>query len=686
MDSGRVMFCPFCGKHMSRLTRFCFSCGRSLEFLNDMDQTDGPNAQGTSQQPDDAKQTVKPCPSYKHFLEYRSAKSKERQSFNYGPRGKHRAKERKQVQINIGLMVPNGTDGTDLKPLRGKTLPVFVDPEVEAPDVLKQAVQKMRTFNKDMPEGPYVLLYPDCSEVVHVPGSERPFKLSEYKKELGRPYCRITFFICLETHFKGAVDGTSDSDSEIVIASRSTAEFNRADTVVFEPQNQSTPKHKPEDERDAPGHSARIQPGQIVISDTEDMDSPETNPAKTSCYSKYTDLYAPCVEEEDEEVVAVSVENAQHTAVEETKITLPDIMANLSLPIDHKRVSRFNISRANVWDGAVRGFKRKTYSETCDMLVRFTDDAGVFEEGIDTGGPRREFLTLLMKHLKDRPIFDGPEGHRYLVYNANAVREDEYFLAGKMIAVSVVHGGPGPHFLSEDIVHYIAGQPSFKSTVNSITDEEIGKALREIENASSLDALQESIMRHSTMLQTAGCLRHVASVEEKKEIAADYLRWYIIDRNSSVIDRFKDGLSALKFVTALQQHPALLTPVLCHSEKRLSGFELEKLFKPDLSPSGSNRRRKESQTLAYWADYLLDCEGGEAAVSVEDVFMFATGLTSLPPSGLEPSPKIEFLDESPFPMANTCSNLLKLPLLDSYSVFKSKMDFGIQNSPGFGCF
>ncbi|KAE8280195.1 hypothetical protein D5F01_LYC22338 [Larimichthys crocea] len=38
------------------------------------------------------------------------------------------------------------------------------------------------------------------------------------------------------------------SDSEIVITSRSTAQFNQADTVVFEPQNQSTPKRKPEDE------------------------------------------------------------------------------------------------------------------------------------------------------------------------------------------------------------------------------------------------------------------------------------------------------------------------------------------------------------------------------------------------------------------------------------------------------
>ncbi|XP_059371129.1 uncharacterized protein LOC132108439 isoform X3 [Carassius carassius] len=469
-------------------------------------------------------------------MEYRSSKSKERQSFNYGPKGRFKPKERKHVQINVGLMVPHETDGTDLKPLRGKTLPLFTDPEVAAPELLKQAVQKMRTFNKDMHEGPYVLLYPDCSQVVHVPGSERPFKLAEYKKEIGKAYSRITFFICLEKHYK-RVDDTSDSDSEIVITTRSTAEFNRADTLVFEPQNQSTPKLKLEDERDAPGHPSTIQPGQIVISDAEDLDPPEKNPEKTSCYSKYTDLYAPNVEQGDEELVAVNVQNFQHTTMEETDITLSDIIANLSLPIDHKRVSRFNISRANVWDGAVRGFKRATYSETCDMLVKFTDDTGVLEEGIDTGGPRREFLTLLMKHLKDRPIFDGPEGHRFLVYNAKAVREDAYYLAGKMIAVSVVHGGPGPHFLSKDLVHYLAGQPSFKAPVNLITDEEIGKALQEIENAASLDALHECMMRHSTMLQTAGCLRHVATVEEKREIVSDYLQWYIIDRNSSVIDR-----------------------------------------------------------------------------------------------------------------------------------------------------
>lgn len=36
-----------------------------------------------------------------------------------------------------------------------------------------------------------------------------------------------------------------------------------------------------------------------------------------------------------------------------------------------------------------------------------------------TGGPSQNFLTLLMKHLKERPIFDGPVGRWFLDYNAN---------------------------------------------------------------------------------------------------------------------------------------------------------------------------------------------------------------------------------------------------------------------------
>lgn len=65
--------------------------------------------------------------------------------------------------------------------------------------------------------------------------------------------------------------------------------------------------------------------------------------------------------------------------------------------------------------------------------------------------------------------------------------------------------------------------------------------------------------------------------------------------------------------------------------------------------------------------------------------MFATGVPCMPPAGMEPRPRLQFLTSSKLPMANTCANTLKLPLLDRYNTFKENMNFGIKNSPGFGC-
>lgn len=95
-----------------------------------------------------------------------------------------------------------------------------------------------------------------------------------------------------------------------------------------------------------------------------------------------------------------------------------DIIANLALAVNHKQVSRFTISQSDVLDGAALRFHCSMYSDINDLCVKFNDEAGCFEEGLDTGCPRHEFLTLLMNHLKNHPVFDGPTERRYLVCNS----------------------------------------------------------------------------------------------------------------------------------------------------------------------------------------------------------------------------------------------------------------------------
>ena len=48
------------------------------------------------------------------------------------------------------------------------------------------------------------------------------------------------------------------------------------------------------------------------------------------------------------------------------------------------------------------------------MLCRFTDDAGIYEDGIESGRPRWEFLRLLMKHIQGSCLFTGPQDSRLL--------------------------------------------------------------------------------------------------------------------------------------------------------------------------------------------------------------------------------------------------------------------------------
>ncbi|KAK1902774.1 G2/M phase-specific E3 ubiquitin-protein ligase [Dissostichus eleginoides] len=427
------MYCPFCGQQQASKSAFCCSCGKDIKFLCDVDKT-GTSGEATG------KSTLE------LFQTFRSVKEKERRACF--KKKKTPSKDNlKVVKISVGLM---GLKDGVLKTVRGTVLPLLMRPESDADELQRAAEQKMKTFDRN-----YMAVPTYCSTLT-------------YKEAVGKAYQRITLYICTAEDFFTSSQETSSesnsSDSEVIIMSPTSAEFNAADTLVWEP---------------ADGESGTDSAAPVLFSDSQEGPGTSGGVLETACYSKYTQLYAPIVieDKDDSDSVECSHDTPEDTEVDQQ--SLSEITANLALEIDHRAVSRFNICRSNIWDGAVRGFKRATFSEKKDILVKFSDDEGRFEEGLDTGGPKREFLSLLMKELNKRPIFDGPVESRYLVYNSTAIREDEYYLAGKMIAVSIVHGGPGPNFLSEDLVSYISGQSSFKASVGDITDEEIGKVLQE---------------------------------------------------------------------------------------------------------------------------------------------------------------------------------------------------------------
>ena len=89
--------------------------------------------------------------------------------------------------------------------------------------------------------------------------------------------------------------------------------------------------------------------------------------------------------------VPVAVDDPQEFQTK-TSWSLQEILQQLALKINEDKISKFNIRRSHLWEGALRGLRRKSFSPDNKVSVKFTDDSGTSEGAIDLGGPKREFL------------------------------------------------------------------------------------------------------------------------------------------------------------------------------------------------------------------------------------------------------------------------------------------------------
>ncbi|XP_051810862.1 uncharacterized protein LOC127535907 [Acanthochromis polyacanthus] len=143
-----------------------------------------------------------------------------------------------------------------------------------------------------------------------------------------------------------------------------------------------------------------------------------------SNYDNYLSVMAALsdVSSDDEELnqaILASLQSERRTT--ESSVPVRDILQALSTKINHQKKCKFNINRSTVLDGAIRGFKRGTYDPCHTISVRFSDDMGVPEEAVDLGGPRREFLRLLMEALPQSSMFEGEEGKMNLALDSTGI-------------------------------------------------------------------------------------------------------------------------------------------------------------------------------------------------------------------------------------------------------------------------
>ena len=169
---------------------------------------DGSSTNDTAEKPE-SKMTLTEYRNERENVRKTFFKSKTKQTKNSGSStSKQTKKPEKTVIINIARR----DDFGDLKPVRGKRLPIQLKDTASALEVKSEAIDKHADHDQEFcASESYVLLYPDFKEVCFVPGTSEMFKINLYKESLGKPYSQVVIYLCNTSGFE--YTGKNDDQS-----------------------------------------------------------------------------------------------------------------------------------------------------------------------------------------------------------------------------------------------------------------------------------------------------------------------------------------------------------------------------------------------------------------------------------------------------------------------------------------
>ncbi|XP_036855388.1 G2/M phase-specific E3 ubiquitin-protein ligase isoform X5 [Manis javanica] len=344
------------------------------------------------------------------------------------------------------------------------------------------------------------------------------------------------------------------------------------------------------------------------------------------------------------------------------------IMVDLGFQIKKKN-KKLCINKSNIWNSALDGFRNQNFNPSYTIEVVYVNENDNF--GQEHPGSKQEFLSLLMQHLENSPLFEGSLS-KNLSLNSQALKENIYYEAGKMLAISLVHGGPAPGFFSKTLFNCLVyGPENTQPIIDDVSDFDVAQIIIRINTATNMTDLNSVINECSNYLELIGCLRLVTSLSDKYMLAKDILVYHVIKRVQAPFESFKQGLKTLGVLEKIQTYPEAFCSIFCHKPENLSAKILSDLFTVHTLP--------DVQALGFWNSYLQAVEDGKSATTVEDILIFATGCNSIPPAGFKPTPSIECLHMD-FPLRNKCNNCLTLPITSTYKEFQENMDFAIRNT------
>lgn len=79
-------------------------------------------------------------------------------------------------------------------------------------------------------------------------------------------------------------------------------------------------------------------------------------------------------------------------------------------------------------------------------------------------------------------LFCGADHRRTATHNTALLERKEFFFVGQCIALSLLYGGPGPHFFCETTADYLLGLPfsTSASIASDVPDYEVSEKIKKV--------------------------------------------------------------------------------------------------------------------------------------------------------------------------------------------------------------
>ena len=144
-----------------------------------------------------------------------------------------------------------------------------------------------------------------------------------------------------------------------------------------------------------------------------------------------------------------SLEEDSNTAICESLVQIINILGR---KLTGKR-KKLEVDEDDLIEDAVAYYKSIQFDASCPLRITFRG-----QPAIDSGGVLRQFYSDLFEGLvqgKLLLLFEGEEAHKVPSYQPQAVMSGMFEMVGKMIAHSLVQGGPGFPCLALPCFYYL---------------------------------------------------------------------------------------------------------------------------------------------------------------------------------------------------------------------------------------